>query len=80
MVRVASTKMGMLKTAIDRLRRVDANLMGIIMIDIDGKAAAFDDYYFSYGEYTAYKVAAEDIQTPKNPNGYHSTEEKKVTE
>lgn len=80
MVRVASTKMGMLKTAIDRLRRVDANLLGIIMIDIDSKAAAFDDYYFSYGEYTAYKIAAENVQAPKNTNGYHSTEEKTVTE
>ncbi len=73
MVRVASTKAGMLKTAIERLRRVDANLLGILMIDIDGKAAAYDDYYFSYGEYSAYKVATtQEVDTPESKNGYRT--------
>jgi len=72
MVRVASTKAGMLKTAIERLRRVDANLLGILMIDIDAKAAAYDDYYFSYGEYSAYKVAAQEVDIPESKNGFHT--------
>ncbi|NIP50804.1 MAG: hypothetical protein GWN00_20885 [Aliifodinibius sp.] len=63
----------MLKTAIERLRRVDANLLGILMIDIDGKAAAYDDYYFSYGEYSAYKVATtQEVDTPESKNGYRT--------
>lgn len=83
MVRVASTKAAMLQTAVERLRRVDANLLGVLMIDIDGKAAAYDDYYFSYGEYSAYRVDPDSTTSSVEPNGksgYHSSEKNKVAE
>lgn len=53
-VRVTKTKGGMLNTALGRLKRVNANLLGVLLVDIDNKAANYDDYYFSYGEYSAY--------------------------
>ncbi len=75
-VRVTKTKGGMLKTALERLQRVNANLLGVLMVDIDKKAADYDDYYFSYGEYSAYLDQQTKVSTPDIPsngkNGHYS--------
>lgn len=53
--RVGQTQMALAKKAVNRLRRVNANIIGAILVDIDDKASRFDygyydDRYFHYYE------------------------------
>lgn len=54
--RVGHTQMALAKSAVERLRRVNANIIGAILVDIDDKASRYEYGNYDYQYFHYYEV------------------------
>jgi capsular exopolysaccharide synthesis family protein len=66
------TKMNALKYAIEQLRYVGANVVGVILNGIDNKSSRYGYYYKSYN-YKQYKYYRTNGKAPKKTASHHSS-------
>ena len=75
-VRPGVTKMNALKYAVEQLRYVGANLVGIVLNAVDDKSSRYGYYYKSYyyKQYKYYRTNGKPTKTPAHPTTSTPTE------
>jgi capsular exopolysaccharide synthesis family protein len=68
--RVGKTKIPAIKQAVEQLRRVGGNLIGVVMTSVDAKGARYSRYYhYYYSHYGHYRSKEEGKSGTKEGNG-----------